>query len=149
MALDVHRRGVSLKGVKKFVEEDEILKKIVTPEHPIDPLELLGERNFNEPRDIPKDEKGSPVQEYYRDATIFLTGGTGFMGKTLIEKLLRSCPHIKHIYLLVRVKKGKSPHERIDDIFQDRVSLFFVDIHCLHFFGGAHTYTSNERIASC
>ncbi len=122
MALDVHRQGVLRKGEKRNIEEDEILKKIITPEHPIDPLELLGERSFNEPREIPKDEIGTPTQEFFRDATVFLTGGTGFMGKMLIEKLLRSCPHIKHIYLLVRAKKGKSPHERIDDIFQDRVS---------------------------
>lgn len=125
MALDMHRKALEKKGHKKrSIEEEEILKRIITPDHPIDPLELLGERSFNEPRDIPREEIGTPVQEFFRDTTIFLTGGTGFMGKMLIEKLLRSCPHIKHIYLLVRVKKGKTAHERIDDIFQDRVSRY-------------------------
>lgn len=127
MALDVHRNGVLRKGHElKGSDDEEIMKKIITQKHPIDPLELLGERSFNEPRNVPQDEIGTPVQEFFRDATILLTGGTGFMGKMLIEKLLRSCPHIKHIYLLVRTKKGKTPHERIDDIFQDRVSGFLL-----------------------
>ncbi|KAL1454361.1 hypothetical protein WDU94_010630 [Cyamophila willieti] len=61
------------------------------------------------------------MQEFYRGKTVFLTGGTGFMGKTLMEKLLRSCPHIKHIYLLVRPKRGKDIQERVEDIFKDRM----------------------------
>jgi len=64
------------------------------------------------------------VQEFYRDASIFITGGTGFMGKMLIEKLSRSCPNFKHIYLLIRNKKGKDVNERIDAIFEDRVRPF-------------------------
>ncbi|CAH0385202.1 unnamed protein product [Bemisia tabaci] len=86
-----------------------------------DPLALLGERSFKDPEEIPADVTGTPIQEFYRDATIFLTGGTGFMGKVLVEKLLRSCPHIKHVYLLIRPKKGKEVHERLDDIFSDRL----------------------------
>lgn len=43
------------------------------------------------------------------------------MGKMLIDKLLRSCPDIENIYLLVRPKKGKDIHTRLDEIFQDQV----------------------------
>lgn len=128
MALDMHRDGLKKKcsgNHLKISEEAYSMEDIITPEYPLDPLEVIGERSFNQPREIPVEEIGSPVQEFYRDATILLTGGTGFMGKVLLEKLLRSCPHIKHIYLLVRHKKGKKPHERIDGIFQDRVSRIF------------------------
>ena len=31
----------------------------------------------------------SAVQQFYNGATVFLTGGSGFLGKQLIEKLLR------------------------------------------------------------
>ena len=31
----------------------------------------------------------SAVQKFYNGATVFLTGGSGFLGKQLIEKLLR------------------------------------------------------------
>ncbi|KAH0953754.1 hypothetical protein HN011_008466 [Eciton burchellii] len=64
-------------------------------------------------------EKLTPIQEFYYGQSIFLTGGTGFMGKLLIEKLLRTCPGVVSIYLLVRPKKGKDVHQRTEEIFDD------------------------------
>ncbi|XP_048264969.1 fatty acyl-CoA reductase wat isoform X5 [Bombus terrestris] len=61
----------------------------------------------------------SPIQQFYNGQSIFITGGTGFVGKLLIEKLLRECPGISFIYLLVRPKKGKDMHQRIEEIFDD------------------------------
>lgn len=120
MALDIYRKN-GLKKSKK--SHDEIMKDIITDEYPLDPLELVGEKSFDDPATLEELDKlpGSDIQEFYRDATIFITGGTGFMGKMLIEKLSRSCPHLKHIYLLIRNKKGKAVNERIDAIFEDRV----------------------------
>jgi FlaA1/EpsC-like NDP-sugar epimerase len=66
--------------------------------------------------------RGSEIQEFYRGANVLITGGTGFMGKVLLEKLLRSCPHLSNIYLLVRSKKGKNVDSRIEEIFDDPVS---------------------------
>nr|CAD7397171.1 unnamed protein product [Timema cristinae] len=62
--------------------------------------------------------KGTDVQEFYRDCNVFITGGTGFMGKLLIEKLLRSCPAIKKIFIIIRPKRGKSPEERKEKLLQ-------------------------------
>ncbi|XP_070505165.1 putative fatty acyl-CoA reductase CG5065 [Chironomus tepperi] len=56
------------------------------------------------------------IAEFYKGQNIFLTGGTGFIGKVLVEKLLRSCPGIENIYLLCRSKKGKSINERLEEI---------------------------------
>lgn len=53
------------------------------------------------------------ITDFYAGQEIFITGGSGFMGKVLIEKLLRSCTGIKSIYMLLRPKKGKSIEERV------------------------------------
>lgn len=45
------------------------------------------------------------------------------MGKVLIDKLLRTCPGIENIYLLIRKKKGKDIHTRIEELFDDAVRM--------------------------
>ena len=62
------------------------------------------------------------VKDFYRDRSIFITGGTGFMGKVLVEKLLRSCPGIKNIYLLMRPKKGQNVQQRLQELLNAPVS---------------------------
>lgn len=66
----------------------------------------------------------TPIQKFYAGTNIFITGATGFMGKCLLEKLLRSCPDIEKIYVLVREKKGKNASDRVQALFQDVVSKF-------------------------
>ncbi|KAK9875945.1 hypothetical protein WA026_011047 [Henosepilachna vigintioctopunctata] len=65
--------------------------------------------------------KGSEIVEFFNGKSIFITGGTGFVGKLLTEKLLRTCKDIDTIYLIVRYKKGKSPEERLIEIFSDKI----------------------------
>ncbi|KAF5287019.1 hypothetical protein FQA39_LY16133 [Lamprigera yunnana] len=54
--------------------------------------------------------------EGFKDKTLFISGGTGFMGKVFIEKILRTVP-VKRIYLLIRERKGKTPEERLKEMF--------------------------------
>lgn len=63
------------------------------------------------------------IKEFYNDKTILITGGTGFLGKSLIEKLLRSCDGVKQIIFLLRSKKGKSIEERIESFKKEVVIL--------------------------
>nr|CAD7198657.1 unnamed protein product [Timema douglasi] len=62
--------------------------------------------------------KGTDIQEFYRNCNLFVTGGTGFIGKVLIEKLLRSCPAINKIYVVIRPKRSKSPDERKEELIK-------------------------------
>uniref|UniRef100_A0A336LKJ3 Fatty acyl-CoA reductase n=1 Tax=Culicoides sonorensis TaxID=179676 RepID=A0A336LKJ3_CULSO len=57
----------------------------------------------------------SPMLDFYRGKSIFITGGTGFLGKLFLEKLLRI--NVKRIFVLSRPKKGLSNEERLDAIF--------------------------------
>ncbi|KAH8309430.1 putative fatty acyl-CoA reductase CG5065 [Drosophila kikkawai] len=57
-----------------------------------------------------------PIAQFYAGRSVFITGGTGFMGKVLVEKLLRSCPDIRNIYLLIRPKRGQEVSARLTEL---------------------------------
>lgn len=63
------------------------------------------------------------IADVFKGREILLTGGTGFLGKVIVEKFLRCIPGIKHIYLLIRPKKGKDPKHRLDEMFNSPVSI--------------------------
>nr|CAD7397786.1 unnamed protein product [Timema poppensis] len=56
------------------------------------------------------------IPQFFAGRHVFVTGASGFMGKVLVEKLLRSCPEIAKIYMLMRAKRGKSPLDRLQTI---------------------------------
>ena len=58
----------------------------------------------------------SEIMNFYSQKSIFITGATGFLGKVLLEKLLRSCYDLKRIYVLVRHKKGSTPAQRLNEL---------------------------------
>ncbi|EDW28044.1 GL27190 [Drosophila persimilis] len=62
----------------------------------------------------------SAIQKYFENKTVFLTGGTGFLGKVIVEKLLRTT-EVKRIYLLIRPKRGVEIQERISEWSKDSV----------------------------
>ncbi|KAF8356166.1 hypothetical protein PRIPAC_97789 [Pristionchus pacificus] len=56
------------------------------------------------------------VNSLFAGRTVFLTGGSGFVGKVVIEKFLHAIPDVKRLYVLVRPAKGKSAQERWEAI---------------------------------
>ncbi|XP_035011887.1 fatty acyl-CoA reductase 1 isoform X1 [Hippoglossus stenolepis] len=56
------------------------------------------------------------IPDYFAGKNVLITGATGFMGKVLLEKLLRSCPEVKTVYVMVRSKAGQCPKARIADM---------------------------------
>lgn len=74
------------------------------------------------------------VKDFYRDRSIFITGGTGFMGKVLVEKLLRSCPDIKNIYLLMRPKRSQNVQDRLQELLNGPVIISPSSCYFGHYF---------------
>ncbi|EFN79250.1 Fatty acyl-CoA reductase 1 [Harpegnathos saltator] len=64
-------------------------------------------------------ESSIHIQAFFAGRSIFITGATGFMGKVLIEKLLRSCPDIAKLYLLMRPKKGNGINDRLKKLLNN------------------------------
>lgn len=61
----------------------------------------------------------SPIRDFFVGKTVFVTGGFGFVGKLLIEKLLRC--EVKKIFMLARPKKGKTIEERFEALMNEPV----------------------------
>ncbi|KAM3955679.1 putative fatty acyl-CoA reductase CG8306 isoform 1-T2 [Aphomia sociella] len=57
----------------------------------------------------------SQVGAFYSGKNFFITGGTGFVGLCLIEKILRTIPDAGKLYLLMRPKKGKEISQRLEE----------------------------------
>jgi len=85
--------------------------------------------------DLKPQHQTSLISEFYRDRCIFITGATGFLGKVLVEKLLRSCPKIKGIYVLLRPKKGQDIHVRLAQEFHNNIVSTKCQLKCL-LYGG-------------
>lgn len=84
-------------------------------------MSTMFDDNFLKSPDLLEDNDNfSPIKDYVKNKTVFITGGFGFVGKLLVEKLL-SCD-VKKIYLLVRAKKGKSLAERFEKFTAEPVS---------------------------
>lgn len=71
-----------------------------------------------------RSEECSSIAAFYAGRSILVTGGTGFLGKVLLEKLLRSCPDVGEIFLLMRAKGDLSIDDRLRKMLQLPVSIF-------------------------
>ncbi|KAL6443249.1 hypothetical protein ACFW04_002874 [Cataglyphis niger] len=61
------------------------------------------------------------IPAFYAGRSILISGSTGFLGKVLCEKLLRSCPDVAEIFLLIRPKKGLSVNERLEKMLNNKL----------------------------
>ena len=58
------------------------------------------------------------VKEFYKDKVILISGCTGYLGKIILETILRTCSDFKTVYVLIRQKKGTTVSKRLHhDIF--------------------------------
>ena len=73
--------------------------------------------------------KTNSLEEFYAGSGILVTGGTGFIGVALLEKLIRVCPRVAAIFVLIRPKSNETIEQRFKKIIDDPVrkcySCFF------------------------
>lgn len=111
-----------------FAEPNASLKRKIDPHSSqtlLDYIVVFFTFNFG-PRPKEKQKKMcnsslSDIRSFYGNKTVLLTGVTGFLGKVLLEKLLRSCGDLKTIYVLIRDKGGKSFDLRLEEVFASEV----------------------------
>ncbi|XP_075218058.1 putative fatty acyl-CoA reductase CG5065 [Lycorma delicatula] len=80
--------------------------------------------NINVDFNLNKNEENifqSPIQNFYSGSSVLITGATGFVGKALVEKLLRSCPGIVNIFLLIRSKRGVDVETRFRELLKNPI----------------------------
>ncbi|KAL0122038.1 hypothetical protein PUN28_007080 [Cardiocondyla obscurior] len=77
------------------------------------------------------DSRRISIDAFFAETVIFITGATGFLGKVLLEKLLRSCPRVATFFLLIRPKRGQSVEDRFKELLNnpvfDRIRSEFPD----------------------
>ncbi|XP_050334697.1 fatty acyl-CoA reductase wat isoform X1 [Bactrocera neohumeralis] len=62
----------------------------------------------------------TPISDFYQNATVLITGGTGFVGKVLTQKLLRAF-ELRRIYMLIRCKDNMCVEERLENFFKESI----------------------------
>ena len=70
--------------------------------------------------------KMNTLEEFYAGSGILVTGATGFVGIGLLEKLMRVCPRITAIYILIRPKTNETIKQRFKKIMDDPVRKYIL-----------------------
>lgn len=55
------------------------------------------------------------VKKQFEGCTVLITGGTGFLGSVILEKLLRDCG-VKKVYLAAIDNRGRTPEQALDNL---------------------------------
>ncbi|KAF5786685.1 putative alcohol-forming fatty acyl-CoA reductase [Helianthus annuus] len=79
------------------------------------------------------------IMQFLEDRTILVTGGTGFLAKVMVEKILRVQPNVRKLYLLIRACDLEEAIKRFQmevcltlaNVVFVRVSLLSTPIHAM------------------
>ncbi|XP_050598497.1 putative fatty acyl-CoA reductase CG5065 isoform X3 [Bombus affinis] len=61
------------------------------------------------------------LEEFYAGSRILVTGATGFVGICLLEKLMRVCPRVAAIFILIRPKNNETVEQRFKKLIDDPI----------------------------
>nr|AHA15849.1 male sterility protein 2 [Petunia x hybrida] len=59
------------------------------------------------------DDDGIGITKFLRGKAFLITGATGFLGKVLIEKILRTAPDVNKIFILIKAKNKEVAMQRL------------------------------------
>ncbi|XP_068986787.1 putative fatty acyl-CoA reductase CG5065 [Bombus flavifrons] len=65
--------------------------------------------------------KMNSLEEFYSGSGILVTGATGFVGIGLLEKLMRVCPRVAAIFILIRPKTNETIEQRFKKLRDDPI----------------------------
>lgn len=69
------------------------------------------------------EDEGVSISHFFAHKSVLLTGATGFLGKVILEKLLRDCPDLTKVYVLLRAKQGHDCRRRVEELLNSVVFL--------------------------
>lgn len=101
--------------------------KLQNTKSTIQPVSSDNNNNLESPYVSPsqvENQELNNISNFYNGTTIFITGATGFVGKALLEKLLRSCDGIVAIYVMIRPKRGLGVEQRVKELIKNPVSTY-------------------------
>jgi thioester reductase-like protein len=85
---------------------------------------------------------GLSVRQYLRGKTILLTGGTGFLGKVIVERLLRAAPELARVHLLIRATREPAAARLDAEVLSSGVFNALADT-----YGGGWPGLARDKIA--
>lgn len=66
----------------------------------------------------------SPTCQRFEQKSVLITGVSGFCGKVLLEKMVRTMFQVQRIYLLIRPKNKTSVDQRLQQLLQSPIFSF-------------------------
>lgn len=112
-------------------QKSSILKRpgmsLTTKQQIMDSSAVL-HRELNHPPALPHGDGELTVPASYAGKGVLITGATGFIGKVLLEKLLRCCPDLDCIYCLVRPQAEQTVQNRLDEVTNSEVGITIIRV---------------------
>lgn len=71
------------------------------------------------------------ISDFLQTVKYLFSGAIGFLGKVLVEKLLRCCEDIENIYILLRPKRGLETEQRLTELLKNPVRFNYMCFNCI------------------